>query len=138
MAFLSKIESVTITAERSASDVRALFTPFGFKPMGTKWIMKLKNGNVLQAWIATGGTADHYERIACEIINKDKGTIANNSFKFSTFLKKRTDKRSDYGLHGGMYLWRDSGDISWYIARPDPKEVKVMMSEVIEWAEHFG
>ena len=112
-----------------------------FKMLGEKAVMKLDDDKICQIHLSTNkrsgyGTVDHYTSIEAEVIDKKAGKLAHNTFIFDDYFKKRKDTRSDY--KGGFYIWDDRGKADWYIARPDPSEIKNMLEEIVEWAEHFA
>ena len=108
-----------------------------FKVFGSAAVMKLADGNTCQIHLSdTGRSSSHFAEISALVVDTSKKVVVRNNFSFSHYLKRRLDKRPDY--KDGFYIWDEGGSADWYIAIPDPAEVKHMVLDIVKWAEHFG
>lgn len=105
------------------------------KVLGDKGVCKLDAERVAEISLVDLGYANHYAAYRVNIIGKKVGEIAAHTFKFKDHLQKRLDNRKDYT--GGFYIGSNNRGLSWYIAIPDPQELKAMMNEIEEWVENY-
>jgi len=77
----------------------------------------MNNTTVAEIEIVTGGTSDHYPKLAVSIQNTATGVVAKNDFIFSEYLTAvPASVDRDIKL---MHIWYNRHtDYDWYITKP--------------------
>lgn len=101
--------------------------------VGRACFIPLRGGNRAKLYFATGGYADHYDRLQMTIIKPDEGKVDQMAIRFQDVFGTRGQSCS--GITA-PYIWNDSGRPHWYV-QPSEKDIAALRKSVAEYAELF-
>lgn len=103
-----------------------------------KGVCHINKDIIAEITLVTHGRSGHYEGYSVRVIN-NTGELTSHYFGFSTYLKKRSDNRSDWSGDFHINSGCCDGDIvKWYIAIPIKEEIKEMVKKIIDFISHYN
>lgn len=99
--------------------------------VGRACFLPLRGGNRAKLTFATGGYADHYDRLQMAILKPDEGKVDQIAIRFSDVFTTRGQNCSG---STAPYIWDDGGRVRWYV-QPSEKDIRAL-GESME--EYFG
>ena len=101
--------------------------------VGRACFLPLRGGNRGKLTFATGGIADHYDRLQMVILKPDEGKADQVSIRFSDVFATRGQNHPGSAV---PHIWDDDGKPHWYV-QPSEKDMAALGEAVSEYAELF-
>lgn len=79
---------------------------------------------------ATGGVADHYDRLKVTLINRREGEIDSLVLKFEDVWGLKQTSNPNFRKGVSPHLWDDYGKVGWYIFKPARADYR-QLAEVV-------
>lgn len=101
--------------------------------VGRACFLPLRGGNRAKLYFATGGYADHYDRLQMTVIKPDEGKVDQMAIRFQDVFSTRGANCSGVTA---PYIWDDGVKPQWYVW-PSEKDITALRKMVSDYAELF-